>query len=42
MDYLEKYIETLKFKETKQTVRNVTSELFEKCLSDFVKIVEIC
>ena len=35
MSYLDEYIETIKFNETKQTVRDVTSELFEKHLVNF-------
>ena len=35
MSYLDEYIETIKFNETKQTVRDVTSELFDKHLADF-------
>ena len=35
MSYLSEYIETIKFNETKQTVSDVTSELFEKHLSNF-------
>jgi len=35
MKYLEEYISSIKFDETKQTVREVTSELFEKHLSNF-------
>ena len=35
MSYLDEYIETIKFNETKQTVKDVTSELFEKHLSNF-------
>lgn len=35
MSYLEKYINTIKFDETKQTVRDVASELFEKHLANF-------
>lgn len=35
MSYLDKYINTLKYDETKQTVRDVTTELFDKHLSTF-------
>lgn len=35
MSYLDNYIQTIKFDETRQTVRTVTSELFDKHLADF-------
>lgn len=35
MNYLEEYLKTIKFEETKQTVRTVTSELFDKHLNNF-------
>lgn len=35
MTYLEQYLQTIKFDDTKQTVKEVTSEIFEKHLANF-------
>ena len=35
MKFLENYINSIKYEETKQTVSNVTNEIFEKHLADY-------